>query len=193
MLTARRTAESVSVEVRNAGSALALNVKLTLLGRGGRARAAGLIIPTTTSRSLPGERRTVEIGYGPRQGSAPAAVALRGLERDARAGEDQGRSPMTGSVHATETLVFAILVQLVLMIGAARLMNTLFRRLGQPGVIGEIVAGLALGPSLFGHLFPELSLAIFGAKASTPITVLSQVGLILLMFQIGGRLRVSAI
>jgi Kef-type K+ transport system membrane component KefB len=89
------------------------------------------------------------------------------------------------SVHANEQLLFSILLQLIVMIGAARIMNGAFRRMGQPGVIGEIVAGLMLGPSLFGHLFPGASLAIFGAKASPPITMLSQIGLILLMFQIG--------
>ncbi len=85
----------------------------------------------------------------------------------------------------TDDLLFGILVQLVIMIGAARVANTLFRAWGQPGVVGEIVAGLLLGPSLFGHLFPGASLAVFGAKASAPISVISQIGLVLLMFQIG--------
>ena len=89
------------------------------------------------------------------------------------------------SVHANEQLLFSILLQLIVMIGAARLMNSAFRAIGQPGVIGEIIAGLLLGPSLFGHLLPDASLALFGAKASQPITMLSQIGLILLMFQIG--------
>ena len=89
------------------------------------------------------------------------------------------------SVHATEALLFSVLVQLIIMIGAARAMNVVFRRMGQPGVIGEIVAGLMLGPSLFGHFFPELSVALFGAKPQPAITVLSQLGLTLLMFQIG--------
>src|SRR5579859_4112860 len=91
---------------------------------------------------------------------------------------------MTASVHQTEHLLFFVLLQLIIMVGAARLLNTLFRRLGQPGVIGEIVAGLLLGPSLFGHLFPELSAQLFGT-AAPPIVILSQIGLILLMFQIG--------
>jgi Kef-type K+ transport system membrane component KefB len=77
------------------------------------------------------------------------------------------------------------LLQLIVMVGAARYVHTLFRRLGQPGVIGEIVAGLLLGPSLIGHFFPVTSLALFGAHASAPIIVISQIGLILLMFQIG--------
>ena len=92
---------------------------------------------------------------------------------------------MTASVHQTETLLFSILLQLIVMILAARVMNTFFRRIGQPGVIGEIVAGLLLGPSLFGHFFPGASQALFGAKASQPITIISQLGLVLLMFQIG--------
>ena len=92
---------------------------------------------------------------------------------------------MTASVHQAEHLLFSVLLQLIIMVGAARLLNTLFRRLGQPGVIGEIVAGLMLGPSLFGHFFPEQSIQLFGATAASPIVILSQLGLILLMFQIG--------
>ncbi|GGF46874.1 hypothetical protein GCM10011611_61610 [Aliidongia dinghuensis] len=92
---------------------------------------------------------------------------------------------MTSAVHQTEHLLFLVLLQLIIMIGAARLMNTVFRRLGQPGVVGEIVAGLMLGPSLFGHFFPGTSTDLFGKTASPPIVILSQIGLILLMFQIG--------
>ena len=77
------------------------------------------------------------------------------------------------------------LLQLIVMVGAARSMHTVFRRLGQPGVIGEIFAGLLLGPSLMGHFFPQVSLTLFGQHASAPITIISQIGLILLMFQIG--------
>ena len=92
---------------------------------------------------------------------------------------------MHPSVHATENLLFITLLQLIVMIAAARVGNGLLRRLGQPGVIGEIIAGLVLGPSLFGHFFPGASTALFGASASTPITIISQIGLVLLMFQIG--------
>jgi Kef-type K+ transport system membrane component KefB len=92
---------------------------------------------------------------------------------------------MTVSVHQTEQLLFFTLLQLIIMIGAARLMSTVFRRFRQPGVIGEIVAGLMLGPSLFGHFFPGASQSLFGATASPPIATISQIGLGLLMFQIG--------
>jgi Kef-type K+ transport system membrane component KefB len=92
---------------------------------------------------------------------------------------------MHSGVHETERLLSSILLQLIVMIAAARIGNQLLRRLGQPGVIGEIVAGLLLGPSLFGYLFPGASLALFGASAAAPITIISQIGLLLLMFQIG--------
>jgi Kef-type K+ transport system membrane component KefB len=92
---------------------------------------------------------------------------------------------MTAAVHQTENLLFFVLLQLIVMIGAARLLNTVFRRLGQPGVIGEIIAGLALGPSLLGHFQPHLALALFGDKPAPAVTIISQIGLILLMFQIG--------
>lgn len=92
---------------------------------------------------------------------------------------------MTAPVHQTEHLLFTILLQLIIMIGAARILNTVFRKFRQPGVIGEIMAGLLLGPSFFGHFFPQQSLALFGASASPAITIISQLGLILLMFQIG--------
>jgi Kef-type K+ transport system membrane component KefB len=94
-------------------------------------------------------------------------------------------APLVTSTQRTEVLLFSVLIQLIIMIGAARIMNLVFRRLGQPGVVGEIVAGLLLGPSLFGHFFPGVSAAIFGAKPAPAIVILSQLGLILLMFQIG--------
>jgi Kef-type K+ transport system membrane component KefB len=78
-----------------------------------------------------------------------------------------------------------VLLQIIVMIGVARLGNTLLRRLGQPGVVGEILAGLLLGPSLFGHFFPATSRALFGEHPAAPIVIISQIGLVLLMFQIG--------
>jgi Kef-type K+ transport system membrane component KefB len=103
---------------------------------------------------------------------------------------------MHSSVHATENLLISVLLQLIVMIAAARLGNRLLKHLGQPGVIGEIIAGLILGTSLLGYFLPEVSLYIFGATTPAPITILSQIGLVLLMFQIGndfefGHLRRS--
>ncbi len=92
---------------------------------------------------------------------------------------------MQSSVAASEHLLFVTLLQLIVMIVAARAGNQFMRKLGQPGVIGEIIAGLLLGPSLFGHFFPDAATFLFGARPSDPIVVISQIGLVLLMFQIG--------
>lgn len=92
---------------------------------------------------------------------------------------------MAASVHTTESLLFHVLLQLIVIIGAARAGNVLFRSIGQPGAVGEIVAGLLLGPSLLGHLLPQVVTGLFGAKPDPAISILSQIGLVLLMFQIG--------
>ena len=89
------------------------------------------------------------------------------------------------SVHQTELLVVATLVQLIVIIVAARLAGSAARWIGQPRVMGEVIGGLLLGPSFFGALVPGLSVVVFDPVASQPILVLSQLGLLLLMFQIG--------
>ncbi|MFZ4647364.1 MAG: cation:proton antiporter, partial [Gemmataceae bacterium] len=60
-----------------------------------------------------------------------------------------------------EQVLLLLLLQVGLIIAAARVMGMLARRIGQPEVIGEIVAGLLLGPSLLGWLAPEMQLALF--------------------------------
>lgn len=89
------------------------------------------------------------------------------------------------SVHVTENLLFFTLMQLVVILLAARVAGSVALRLGQARVIGEIVVGLLLGPSLFGALAPDTFQYVFHSVSSTPLTVMSQIGLILLMFQIG--------
>jgi Kef-type K+ transport system membrane component KefB len=84
-------------------------------------------------------------------------------------------------------MVAVTLVQLIVIVLVARGGNLLLRRFGQPGAVGEIMAGLALGPSLLGALFPAATHALFRPEAAPPIQILSQIGLILLMFQIGSE------
>jgi Kef-type K+ transport system membrane component KefB len=94
-------------------------------------------------------------------------------------------------VHHTEAAVAAVLLQLIVIVLAARLAGNAAVALRQPRAVGEIVAGLMLGPSLFGALAPELSKALFVADAAAPMLVLSQIGLLLLMFQIGCEFEFS--
>lgn len=85
-----------------------------------------------------------------------------------------------------------LLVQLAVIMLAARAGAAVARSLRQPSVVGEIVAGLLLGPSVLGHWFPELFAGIFGGGAGdaaggmeASLASLSQIGLVLLLFLIG--------
>jgi Kef-type K+ transport system membrane component KefB len=83
------------------------------------------------------------------------------------------------------TTVVLILIEVLVVIGGSRLVGWAFRSIDQPLVIGEIVAGIALGPSLLGWLAPDLSAALFPPTAIPFLNVLSQIGLIFFMFLIG--------
>ena len=84
-----------------------------------------------------------------------------------------------------------LLAQLVVILVAARIAGRLVRPLGQPPVIGEMVAGLALGPSLLGAVAPDTFAALFPSDGIQPLAVLSQLGVLLFMFVVGLRLDVG--
>ena len=84
-----------------------------------------------------------------------------------------------------EVVLLRVLVQLIVIIAAARVFGNVFRRLGQPQVCGEIAAGLILGPSFLGGLAPGVSQLVFSSSVSQIFSILSQIGLILLLFLIG--------
>jgi Kef-type K+ transport system membrane component KefB len=81
--------------------------------------------------------------------------------------------------------IVLILIEVLIVIGGSRLVGWAFRSIDQPLVIGEIVAGIALGPSLLGWLAPDLSGFLFPPAAIPFLNVLSQIGLIFFMFLIG--------
>ncbi|MFM2303560.1 MAG: hypothetical protein RLZZ135_970 [Cyanobacteriota bacterium] len=82
-------------------------------------------------------------------------------------------------------IIVPILIEVLIVIGGSRLVGWLFRSIDQPLVIGEIVAGIALGPSLLGWLAPDLSGLLFPPATIPYLNVLSQIGLIFFMFLIG--------
>ena len=92
---------------------------------------------------------------------------------------------MQSTVHQTEVLLYFTLLQLSIIVVVARLAGEIAVRLSQSRAVGEIVAGLMLGPSLFGLLLPETFTYVFRSAPPEPMTIMSQIGLILLMFQIG--------
>lgn len=91
----------------------------------------------------------------------------------------------TLSVHKNEALLFFTLLELAAIVAAGRLGAALARRVGQSPVVGEIVMGILLGPSLFGWIAPDAFNFVFRSAPSEPLQMLSGLALVLLMFQIG--------
>lgn len=84
------------------------------------------------------------------------------------------------------SLVFgAVLVILVMTV----LCGMLARKVGQPRVVGEMIAGILLGPSLFGWLFPGAQRQLFPPDVGSAIYLLSTLGLVLFMFLVGAGIR----
>lgn len=78
-----------------------------------------------------------------------------------------------------------VLLQVLLIIVSAQVLGALAQKLGQSKVTGEIIAGILLGPTLFGQISPDAYHFVFLSSSPLSLSVLGEVGLILLMFQIG--------
>ncbi|MEJ7591598.1 MAG: cation:proton antiporter [Planctomycetaceae bacterium] len=82
-----------------------------------------------------------------------------------------------------------VLVALIVVISVARVLGFVCQRLGQPRVIGEVIAGIALGPSLFGRIAPDAMVFVFPSAVSPILGILAQLGVILYMFLVGLELN----
>jgi Kef-type K+ transport system membrane component KefB len=81
-----------------------------------------------------------------------------------------------------------LIAQIGVILITARLIGWMFRKLHQPRVIGEMVAGILLGPSLLGWVAPGISANLFPPDSLGHLNSLSQIGLLLFMFLIGSEL-----
>jgi Kef-type K+ transport system membrane component KefB len=86
-----------------------------------------------------------------------------------------------------------LLAQIVTIIFVARFFGWVCRKIGQPTVIGEMLAGIALGPSLFGAYFPDLFPILFPQESIVNLKFLSQIGLIFFMFVVGMELDLKVL
>jgi Kef-type K+ transport system membrane component KefB len=94
-------------------------------------------------------------------------------------------------VHVNDFL--HVLLALVLVIAAARSLGAIFRLIHQPPVVGEMIAGILLGPSLLGQFAPHFSAYILPHSIAPLLNVISQVGVILYMFLVGLDVDLSAL
>ena len=90
------------------------------------------------------------------------------------------------------TLVL-LLLQIAVILSVCRLLHELCERIGQPPVIGEIIAGLLLGPPFFGWLAPNLFARLFPPASLPALNALSQIGLVLFMFLVGLHLDIAEV
>ncbi|NDV47936.1 cation/H(+) antiporter [Paludibacter sp. 221] len=86
-----------------------------------------------------------------------------------------------------------LLLQIVAILLVSRFFGFLFAKIGQPTVIGEILAGIVLGPSLFGKIAPDAFNFLFSPESLGNIYILSQIGLVLFMFIIGLELDLGSL
>ena len=85
--------------------------------------------------------------------------------------------------------LFHVLLTLTSVVALGGVLGQIFRHVGQPAVIGEVIAGLALGPSLLGRVWPEATEFLLPASVAPFLSVIAQIGVILYMFLIGLELN----
>lgn len=78
-----------------------------------------------------------------------------------------------------------LILQLVIVLATARVVGYFFRLIGQPQVVGEMVAGIVLGPSVLGWVAPHAEAILFPSESLVALNSLSQVGLLVFMFLVG--------
>jgi Kef-type K+ transport system membrane component KefB len=124
--------------------------------------------------------------------SRPAAAAA--AQAQAHPGAE-GKAAGRGIAHVlaenARSPLSTLLFQVVLIVAAARGLGLLFRKMGQPPVVGEIIAGILLGPSLLGAVAPSAHAFLFPASSMDALRMLSQIGIILFMFVVGIELDVD--
>lgn len=88
-----------------------------------------------------------------------------------------------------------LLLGLAVMLGMARLFGELAVRLKQPAIVGEIVAGIVLGPTLFGWLFPDLYTGLFPSTGSSPLAfqAINTIAVVLLLLIAGLEVELSTL
>ncbi|RZK04155.1 MAG: cation/H(+) antiporter [Flavobacterium sp.] len=111
----------------------------------------------------------------------------------ATSANDHWKEFLDSMTHSVKEPLAILLLQIISIILVARFFGWIFRKIGQPSVIGEMVAGIVLGPSLVGLYFPEFFDSLFPSASLGNLKFLSQIGLILFMFVIGMELDLKAL
>jgi len=118
--------------------------------------------------------------------SSPVGTSLKSpISRDMI---DDAIHQMVGNISHPLSIA---LLQIIIIIALSRVFSYMMRIIGQPTVIGEILAGIFLGPSLLGMLFPQIWASIFPIASLSNLHAMSTIGLSLFMFIIGLELDIT--
>ena len=142
-------------------------------------RAEGTVTCTDgTESTLSGEasNRTIDL-------TLTASAGAIGSGAEAVGGEPE-RIEATKQREFGATLA-SFFAALVVVMAAARLFGALATRIGQPRVMGEVVAGIVLGPTLFGALAPQIQAAVFPVDLIPALGIVANIGLVFYMFMVG--------
>jgi Kef-type K+ transport system membrane component KefB len=97
----------------------------------------------------------------------------------------------TAAAGGTTDPLIHVLGALAAVLVTGRLLGLLFRYVGQPPVIGEVVAGILLGPSLLGRVWPEAAVIVMPPSVAPYLGVIAQLGVVLYMFLVGLELDLT--
>lgn len=119
------------------------------------------------------------------QSDQTAATVYSGKRVSAEATGNGAGAQGPASKSVSQHLILILIAEIAVILAASQVIGRLFERIQQPKVMGEMVAGILLGPSLFGWLMPTASRALFPPETIQYLGVLSQVGVIFFLFLIG--------
>jgi len=110
---------------------------------------------------------------------------------------DAIRSPsptiFAGLTHNASTQLSRLILQLAIILSVSSFVGWIFVRLGQPAVLGEMTAGILLGPSLFGLVAHQAFVFVFAPASLDALRLFSQIGVCIFMFAVGMELDLSQV
>ena len=144
-----------------------------------------LVIASVAILALMNQGASLPLPTGSSLSEVPAAPAA------AEHGGSGVTHPFAGFQTNLQHPLSQLFIQLLVIIAAARLLGAAFLRIGLPAVVGEMAAGILLGPSLLGLLAPQTFAFIFPTDSLGALRLLSQVGICLFMFAVGMELNMK--
>jgi len=135
-------------------------------------------------------RRAVSslLSYAVMLGGAAAAIAyVRWAGTDLQAPAPEGGVPLFGREGEDSPThgIFHVLLALIVVLAASRALGALFAKIHQPQVIGEMFAGILIGPSLLGRVAPGVSSFVLPPSIEPELGIIAQIGVVLFMFLVG--------